>query len=496
MLEHVVRYSVNSCPEYVVNSCPDHGACRFKQWCGQGGMKAGCKNAPSMIAAKPRQRSAGQRTSQKMRLAACRVAPLVVQHAAEVAQVIAAAKDQAPLFAPRTAPAETTSPPPLASVYPQPVATTEATVSAPQLPRAAGEDAKAAAQAQVSPADVTQHPESLSPTEAAERALEVGRVLQVQAQQAQQAQQAPQAPQAPQASDLSQAAAGMQPPAIKRRAVKPITLAQGSSAFQRRPAIAPATLPSPSAIAPDPATAPAATASPSTAPDPASATPVTRFSLAGPTTIVSAEAAPATAQAPSGMAFMLAGAVTKPVTTLPQIKSASSALSGKPVRAIASALPQSTALSGRPAQQQPREVPHQSIALNEDTCAQLAADVAVVSHGQQQSSISQQEPNLAAVNRLRAGFTLPFAAAPAEDRSAKAKQIRKEAQESPSTSGDLQEIPGRAVTGEGIRAVVDALHADQPQGPGQDETETGAASRKRKGSMTICLVQSIHNLYV
>ena len=88
-----------------------------------------------------------------------------------------------------------------------------------------------------------------------------------------------------------------------------------------------------------------------------------------------------------------------------------------------------------------------------------------------------QESDLAAVHRLRAQFTLPFAMAPAEGQASASKAGKRHQVEG-------EELPdiGKGNEGsqaEGVRAVVDALQAGQPS----DETAAAQpVSKKRKGT--------------
>ncbi|KAL0022885.1 hypothetical protein WJX77_003651 [Trebouxia sp. C0004] len=87
-------------------------------------------------------------------------------------------------------------------------------------------------------------------------------------------------------------------------------------------------------------------------------------------------------------------------------------------------------------------------------------------------------PDLAAVDRLRAQFTLPFATAPAEGATPSAaagKRQQPEGQQ-PTDQGTRGQTP--ATTGEGVRAVVDALQAGIPS----EATGTQQSNKRHKGS--------------
>ena len=91
-----------------------------------------------------------------------------------------------------------------------------------------------------------------------------------------------------------------------------------------------------------------------------------------------------------------------------------------------------------------------------------------------------QMPDLAAVNRLRAQFTLPFATAPAEEPAPVAKAGKRQQPEGQQLPTDkTSEGPG---TADGIRAVVDALHAESPSGAAADAAAQ-SSRKKRKGTL-------------
>lgn len=115
--------------------------------------------------------------------------------------------------------------------------------------------------------------------------------------------------------------------------------------------------------------------------------------------------------------------------------------------------------------------------------AALVSQGTVAARGLAGNSPQSQEPDLAAVHRLRAQFTLPFAVAPAEGQLATAKAGKRH---QPEGQEPLDEAQGQGSEGspaEGIRAVVDALQAEQPSG-GPDTLQP--ASKKQKGMQQHC----------
>ena len=91
------------------------------------------------------------------------------------------------------------------------------------------------------------------------------------------------------------------------------------------------------------------------------------------------------------------------------------------------------------------------------------------------------EPDLAAVNRLRAQLTLPFALAPAERQTAAAKAGKRHQPERQDPLGEANAIGGQGTEGsaaEGVRAVVDALNAEKPH---DDADAAQPAGKKQKG---------------
>ena len=388
----------------------------------------------------------------------CRSAPLVLKHCSQVAQVIAASKQQGPSFARQPTDTATPSATQATLVVEQsPVLRNELTISG----LAAGEPSSSFQQQALDGAAVFQSPAPQSPGTATSF---------------------------PAAANPSSAAAVASPaPAaspsplspIKPRALKPIALARGSSAFlgqPKRPALGHG-LSQASPLAPNAAireAAPVAAGHPSaTRQLPASGTPaITPESALTSSSIDDADhqqlatkpmtsaAAKATAAEASAVATAtpvlsvlgsasqpsaMGSAFTRQSRAAPQIRPAGSGMFGsKTSRADPSALPQ-----GSPAATGPSDKAGPS-----------------------------QEADLAAVNRLRAQFTLPFATAPAQGQMPAAKAGKRQ---QPEGQELLDKASNGASTSEGIRAVVDALQADTPS-----EAAAGAASqpvnKRHKGS--------------
>ncbi|KAL3142356.1 hypothetical protein ABBQ38_002693 [Trebouxia sp. C0009 RCD-2024] len=99
---------------------------------------------------------------------------------------------------------------------------------------------------------------------------------------------------------------------------------------------------------------------------------------------------------------------------------------------------------------------------------------------------SPMEPDLAAVSRLRAQLTLPFALAPAEGQPAISKAGKRQQPEGQNSLGEASAVDGKGKEGsaaEGIRAVVAALQAEEPchdadavQPPGKKQKKGRTAS--------------------
>lgn len=104
------------------------------------------------------------------------------------------------------------------------------------------------------------------------------------------------------------------------------------------------------------------------------------------------------------------------------------------------------------------------------------------------------EPDLAAASRLRAQFTLPFATAPAEGPAPAAKASKRQQPEGqePVDLATTGQDPADAGAAEGVRAVVDALHADVLP-PAGASTSVQPISKRHKGSCscyhaTVCVL--------
>lgn len=91
------------------------------------------------------------------------------------------------------------------------------------------------------------------------------------------------------------------------------------------------------------------------------------------------------------------------------------------------------------------------------------------------------EPDLAAASRLRAQFTLPFATAPAEGPALTAKASKRRQPERQELVDQVTTGQAHASAAKGVRAVVDALHADVLP-PAGANTGTQPTSKRHKGS--------------
>ena len=275
--------------------------------------------------------------------------------------------------------------------------------------------------------------------------------------------------------------------AIKPKTLKPITLARGSSAFsmnqakrpaleqgvsQTGPATATHTAPVSNLAPPSPAvmTQPIVSQA-ATLDQPALNRPSSSISTA-PDVQVSADSDIGQSQAAAAP-----GAATLPASAAPstsaseqtsaareQHPSAMSSVISKQPRAI----PQITiAAGGRFGAAQPR--------VPAFKCQGTAAASGLVGNAPQ-----LQEPDLAAVHRLRAQFTLPFAVAPAERQSAAAKAGKRQLPEGQEPLGEDHEDGqgSESNPAESIRAVVDALQA-KTSSDGADAVQP--AIKKKKG---------------
>ena len=259
--------------------------------------------------------------------------------------------------------------------------------------------------------------------------------------------------------------------AIKPKTLKPITIARGSSAFSmtqpKRPAMAQS----------HPQTQPLSATQ--TAPVSHSASPSTAVltrpqadkpALNQPTSLVS-DGPNVQVSANGDMSNSHNGAVLGTVTAATALEQASEARDQNP-----SAM--------RPAfSKQPRAVPQIRAAAGGLFGAAQPRATALASQGTSAGLVGDrpqsQEPDLAAVNRLRAQFSLPFAVAPAERQPAAAmagKRPQPEGQE-PLSEAHADGQGNEGSSAQGIRAVVDALQAEKPS---NDAVQP--ASKKQKGT--------------
>ena len=393
---------------------------------------------------------------------------MVLNHCTEVAQVVSASKQQAPLFARKTPTtssqlAESQSKTPAQALqmsHTEPQSRMFNSSAAAAIPPAPTATAAAGAEDTAKAADDVTKPQvpgfSLSSSAVVEAAA---------------LQQHPSA----EAEVSHVGAAPSLPSPIKPRVLKPITLARGSSAFlgqPNRPALAqapggiqPSLLAQAGPIneaAPAGVSQPVASDQAAAISQPASATQSQKDdhqqSMGEPMTSTAEAASHAThsmtapqehithvlgssTQKPSAMG----SAFAKQPRVIPQIRAAGSgAFGSQPTRLVPSIFPQGTA-----------------IALPD-------------------GSGPSQMPDLAAVNRLRAQFTLPFATAPAEEPAPAAKAGKRQQPEGQQLPADrTSEGPG---TADGIRAVGDALHAESPSGVAADAAAQ-SSSKKRKGAL-------------
>jgi len=377
-------------------------------------------------------------------LLSCRSAPLVLKHSTEVAQVIAASKQQAHLFA-RKAPSFTAAAhDSKTDLAVQAAGTTNQGVTAVEPASSQQQE-----EAQVEVPQATAIPE-LSPSPAF------------------------QSPAVAVASPAVAAAANPSP--IKPRVLKPITMARGSSAIlgqPKRPALAQpsslvqaATITGEAANATDAIMQSAPTLEPLQPHDSVTAADHTNIgSVHGTTTGAIAAAAAAT-----GAASPSVPAVEKPVVSgsMSQKPSAMGSAFSRPAPQIKAA--SSTMFGNMPtvALGQAHKGPQTQTALSD------------------RAGLSQA-PDLAAVNRLRAQFTLPFATAPAEGPTPSATAGKRQQPEGQQPAD--QGTPGQesATTGEGIRAVVDALQAEAPS----EATGAQQSHKRHKGRCCSCGVPTL-----
>ena len=373
----------------------------------------------------------------------------MLKHSTEVAQVIAASKQQAHLFA-RKAPSFTAAahdskldlPAQAAGMTSQGVTAVEP-ASSQQQDEAQGEVPQATAIPVLSLSPASQSPAVAVPSPAV-------------------------------------AAAAAQPSPIKPRMLKPITMARGSSAIlgqPKRPALA-----QPSSLAqaatPTGEAANAADAIMQSAPQleplqPRDSVTVADHAIAGSvpvtTTGATAAAAAATGAASPSVPGVEKPAVSGSMSQKPSAMGSAFAKQSRPMPQIRAA--SSTMFGNMP-----------TVALGQVHKGPQAQTALPDRAG------PSQAPDLAAVNRLRARFTLPFATAPAEGPTPSVtagKRQQPEGQQ-PTEQGNPGQEP--ATTGEGIRAVVRALQAELPS----EATGAQQSNKRRKG---ICCSCGMPNLY-
>ncbi|DBB05628.1 TPA: hypothetical protein ACH3X1_012245 [Trebouxia sp. C0004] len=346
-----------------------------------------------------------------------RSAPLVLKHSTEVAQVVAASKQQAHLFA-RKAPSFT-------------AAAHDSKIDLPA--QAAGTTSQGLTSVEQASAQQQEEAQVEAPQATAIPVLSPSSAIQPSAVQ-------------------SPAAAAAHPSPIKPRVLKPITMARGSSAIlgqPKRPALAqPSSLVQAATTAEEAAKAADANMQSAPTVEPlrprdsvTAADHVSAESVHVTTLGATAAAAAANSAASPSVPTVEKAAVSR---VMPQIRAASSTMFGNMPRVTLS---------------QPYKGFQAQTALLD------------------RASLSQA-PDLAAVDRLRAQFTLPFATAPAEGATPSAaagKRQQPEGQQ-PTDQGTRGQTP--ATTGEGVRAVVDALQAGIPS----EATGTQQSNKRHKGS--------------
>ena len=385
-----------------------------------------------------------------------------MKHAAEVAQVIANSQQQAALFERKPA-----TPAAAADV-------TAASQKADVLPSSTAANPLAVATAVAARATAV----GLQPTDARDTAGVSAPQLSLPIDAVQQQQQ----------QVHSRAAASA--PGIKPKTLKPITLARGSSAFsmsqakrpglphsvsQTQPATATHTAPLNNSAIPSPAVL--------THPVVNQAVTLDQPALNRPSSLVS-DAPDVQVSADSGIRQSQAAAMPEAATA-----SASDAPSTTASEQPSMTREQHPSAMTPAIPKQPRAIPQiRAAAGGQFGAAQPRAPVSwgtvaascLVGNGPQ-----IQEPDLAAVHRLRAQFTLPFAVAPAERQLAAAKAGKRHQPEGQEPLGEAQNHGQGSASSpaEGIRAVVDALQAEKPS-DGADAVQP--ASKKHKGMKRHC----------
>ncbi len=370
----------------------------------------------------------------------CRSAPLVLKHSTEVAQVIAASKQQAHLFA-RKVPSFTAAAHDSKTDLPaQAAGTTSQGVTAVQPASSQQQE-----EAQVEVPQATAIP-VLSPSPAIQ-------------------------PPAVAVASPAVAAAVANPSPIKPRVLKPITMARGSSAIlgqPKRPALA-----QPSSLV----QAATTTGEAANAADAIMQSAPILEPLCGRDSVTDAHHAnigsvPVTTTGATAAAAAATGAASPSVLAVEK-PAVSGSMSQKPSAmgsAFSRVMPQIRAASSTMFGNMP------TVALGQVHKGPQAQTALPDRAG------PSQAPDLAAVKRLRAQFTLPFATAPAEEPAPSATAGKRQQPEGQQPTD--QGTPGQesATTGEGIRAVVDALQAETPS----EATGAQQSSKRHKGRCCSC----------
>lgn len=380
---------------------------------------------------------------------------MVVKHAAEVAQVIAAAKEQAPLFAQQAK-----------QGLPSRLQTQAQTMASPtshgdmltgqklqgQIVADAGQDSslsRAGVEA-INKTDSAAAAEQLTSTStrAAVAAATAQQASNADGQQAQQANKSAAGDlnaEPPQAQHAQQAIA--QPPPVKRRAVKPITMAKGSLSFlPKRPALA-----APSALAVPATISPSVVSSQTTVPSQqqselsqnpvyetqtgaslSQALPAVTSTSLLPGQASALEASDAPSVTPASNIAGPAAASTAASRQLPGpsvISKDHSAAAQDQAGSEAAAQIQTAAVTDSPHGNQPAAAASQPSGMASMFGGNMTKPRTLQPRGRAVGSAlfgrpaaagaeGAQEADADAVQRLRAQFTLPFAMAPAEDQIA------------------------------------------------------------------------------
>lgn len=268
---------------------------------------------------------------------------------------------------------------------------------------------------------------------------------------------------------------------IKPKNLKPITIARGSSAFSmgqpKRPALLQGlSQPQPLHVTPTPFPAPELSPHPAVS---------QAAALSQQAPLVSDVRAPLVNADSEAQAEAVLGLVTAAPST--SVLPATTA-TGQPSMAE----PQNPSAMGHAVTAQPRAIPQIraapgglfGAAMQPRVAALSLQGISTVPSGL--AGTSPMEPDLAAVSRLRAQLTLPFALAPAEGQPAVSKAGKRQQPEGQNSLGEASVIDGKGQEGSaagGIRAVVDALQAEEPcddadavQPPGKKQKKGSTAS--------------------